>query len=188
MFQVRLHGRGGQGTVTAAELLSMAAFRDGKFAQAFPSFGSERMGAPVMAFCRIDDVAIRLREPVVSPDAVLVQDATLLHAVDVFQGLRGDGYVVINTGKRLEDLGLADLVRRLPPGRVRTVPATQLAMELLGKPLPSAGLLGAFAALSGQVRLSSIERALDERFSARLAQANGAVARRAYQNLREVSC
>jgi pyruvate ferredoxin oxidoreductase gamma subunit len=188
MFQVRLHGRGGQGTVTAAELLSMAAFREGKFAQAFPSFGSERMGAPVMAFCRIDDVAIRLREPVVSPDAVLIQDATLLHAVDVFQGLRRDGYVVINTGKRLEELGLADLVCRLRSGRVRTVPATKLAMELLGKPLPSAGLLGAFAALTGQVHLSSIESALSDRFASRLAESNAAVARRAHQELLEVPC
>jgi pyruvate ferredoxin oxidoreductase gamma subunit len=188
MFQVRMHGRGGQGSVTAAELLSMAAFREGKFAQAFPSFGSERMGAPVMAFCRIDDAAIRLREPVVNPDAVLVQDATLLHAVDVFQGLRGDGYVVINSARRPEDLGLGDLVHRLRPGRVRTVPATKLAMELIGKPLPSAGLLGAFAALTGQVHLASIEGALAERFSSRTAEGNAAVARRAYLNLKEVSC
>src|ERR1017187_1106320 len=101
MFQVRLHGRGGQGTVTAAELLSVAAFHQGQFAQAFPSFGSERMGAPVMAFCRLDTVPIRLREPVVEPDAVLIQDATLLHCVDVFQGLRPGGVAVaVGHGKK----------------------------------------------------------------------------------------
>ena len=79
MFQVRIHGRGGQGVVTAAELLSIAAFREGRHAQAFPSFGSERTGAPVMAFCRIDDRQIRLREPVLEPDALIIQDPTLLH-------------------------------------------------------------------------------------------------------------
>ena len=82
MFQVRIHGRGGQGVVSAAEILSVAAFTEGHHAQAFPSFGSERMGAPVMAFCRIDDKEIRLREPVMSPDALIVQDTTLLHQID----------------------------------------------------------------------------------------------------------
>jgi pyruvate ferredoxin oxidoreductase gamma subunit len=89
MFQVRIHGRGGQGVVTAAEMLSVAAFREGRHAQAFPSFGSERTGAPVVAFCRIDDSEIRLREPVMQPDALIIQDPTLLHQVDVFSGLRG---------------------------------------------------------------------------------------------------
>lgn len=90
MLQVRFHGRGGQGVVTAAELLSVAAFLDGHEAQAFPSFGSERMGAPVAAFCRISDTPIRLREPVTEPDVVVVVDATLLHHVDVFAGLAPD--------------------------------------------------------------------------------------------------
>src|SRR3569832_22556 len=85
MFQIRIHGRGGQGVVSAAELLSVAAFLEGRFAQAFPSFGSERMGAPVMAFCRIDAMPIRLREPVLAPDALIIQDATLLHHAGLFQ-------------------------------------------------------------------------------------------------------
>ena len=88
MFQVRIHGRGGQGVVTAAEMLSLAAFDEGRHAQAFPSFGSERNGAPVVSFCRIDDRPIRLREPVSAPDALIIQDPTLLHQVDVFAGLR----------------------------------------------------------------------------------------------------
>ena len=100
MFQVRIHGRGGQGVVTAAELLSVAAFLDGRHAQAFPSFGSERTGAPVVAFCRIDDRAIRTREPIVAPDALIVQDPTLLHQVDVFGGLRRGGWVLLNTHAR----------------------------------------------------------------------------------------
>ena len=84
MLQVRIHGRGGQGVVSGAEVLAVAAFLEGRHAQAFPSFGSERMGAPVMAFCRIDDRPIRLREPVMEPDALIVQDSTLLHQVDLF--------------------------------------------------------------------------------------------------------
>src|SRR5208283_6107236 len=101
MFQVRIHGRGGQGVVTAAEMLSLAAFDEGRHAQAFPSFGSERMGAPVIAFCRIDTVRIRLREPIAQPNAVVVQDPTLLHHVDVFGGLREDGYVLVNSTRSL---------------------------------------------------------------------------------------
>src|SRR5436853_4274184 len=105
MLQVRFHGRGGQGVVTAAELLSLAAFREGRHAQAFPTFGSERTGAPVVAFCRIDDRPIRLREPIAQPDAVVVQDPTLVHQVDLFAGLAEDGYLLVNTGRGLDELG-----------------------------------------------------------------------------------
>ena len=128
MFQVRIHGRGGQGVVTAAEMLSLAAFDEGRHAQAFPSFGSERMGAPVVAFCRIDDHAIRVREPVMEPDALIIQDPTLLHQVDVFGGLKPDGFILINTTKSFDELGLGEFVQGLPPraaadragGRART--------------------------------------------------------------------
>ena len=108
MFQVRFHGRGGQGVVTAAELLASAAFREDRYAQAFPSFGSERMGAPVMSFCRIDDRPIRTREPVTAPDALLIQDPTLLHHSGLLDGLRPDGYVLVNSSRAVEDIGLAE--------------------------------------------------------------------------------
>src|SRR5205814_9449746 len=97
MFQIRIHGRGGQGVVSGAELLSVAGFLEGRYAQAFPSFGSERMGAPVMAFCRLDDKEIRLREPVLEPDALIVQDATLLHQVELFKGINKDAYILLNS-------------------------------------------------------------------------------------------
>ena len=112
MFQIRIHGRGGQGVVTGAEMLSIAAFEQGRHAQAFPSFGSERTGAPVVAFCRIDEREIRLREPVMAPDALIVQDPTLLHQVDVFQGLQPDGYVLINSVRSFDELGVGEFVRR----------------------------------------------------------------------------
>src|SRR5476651_2025014 len=111
MFQVRIHGRGGQGVVSAAEMLSVAAFGEGRYAQAFPSFGSERMGAPVMAFCRIDDREIRLREPVMQPDALIIQDPTLLHQVDLFSGLAPGGYILVNSTRGFEELGIGDLAR-----------------------------------------------------------------------------
>ena len=130
MFQVRIHGRGGQGVVSGAEMLSVAAFLEGRHAQAFPSFGSERMGAPVMAFCRIDDKAIRLREPIMQPDALIIQDPTLLHQVDVFQGLKADGYVLINSGKSFEQLGIGEVAKKLRADRQVCVPATEIALNV----------------------------------------------------------
>ena len=156
MFSVRIHGRGGQGAVTAAEMLSVAAFDEGRHAQAFPTFGSERTGAPVVSFCRIDDRPIRLREPISHPDALIVQDPTLLHQVDLFAGLKPDGYLLVNTSRTLEELGLADLAATLDVRRVATVPATELAREHLGRPLPNAALLGGFSALTGQVGLEAV--------------------------------
>jgi len=180
MFQVRIHGRGGQGVVTAAELLSLAAFAEGRHAQAFPTFGSERTGAPVTAFCRIDDGPIRVHDPIAEPDAIIVQDPTLLHQVDVFGGLRLDGYVVLNTARAPEELGLRELVERLQPERIVTVPATELAREHLGRPLPNVPLLGAFAALTGVVSLQSVAAAIGERFAGRVREGNVAAARAAH--------
>jgi len=102
MFQVRIHGRGGPGVVTAAELLSVDAFLEGKHAQAFPRFGAERTGSPVVSFCRIDDKEIRLREPILEPDGLIVQDPTLFKAIDVFQGLRPDGYLHCRADRKPE--------------------------------------------------------------------------------------
>ena len=119
MFQVRLHGRGGQGVVTAAEMLSIAGFSEGKHAQAFPSFGSERTGAPVVSFCRLDDKEIRRREPILEPDCLIIQDPTLFHALDVFQGLKPDGYVLINSTKDWIEECPASSARRICSSRMR---------------------------------------------------------------------
>ena len=180
MFQVRIHGRGGQGVVSAAEMLSVAAFDEGRHAQAFPSFGSERMGAPVMAFCRIDDREIRLREPVMNPDAVIIQDPTLLHQVDVFQGLAQDGYILINSSRGFDELGIGDFVSSFRPEHLATVPATEIALSHVGRPLPNAALLGAFAAISGQLRFESVAAAIRARFPGRTGEANVAAAREAH--------
>jgi len=139
MFEIRIHGRGGQGVVTAAEMLSIAAFEEGKHSQAIPSFGSERMGAPVVAYVRIDDEPIELYEPVMSPDLLIIQDPTLFHAVDVFNGLTSDGLVLINTSREVEDLHIEDALQRLPEHHVATVAATELAMRHLGRSTTMAG-------------------------------------------------
>jgi pyruvate ferredoxin oxidoreductase gamma subunit len=180
MFQVRIHGRGGQGVVTAAELLSVAAFLEGKHAQAFPSFGSERTGAPVVSFCRIGDKEIRLREPILEPDALIVQDPTLFKAIDVLQGLKPDGYLLVNTNKGLDEPHLADVAARLPKDHARVVPASELALKHIGRPVPNAALLGAFAALTGIVHFHSVASAIREAFPGKIGEANIAAATAAH--------
>jgi pyruvate ferredoxin oxidoreductase gamma subunit len=180
MLQVRIHGRGGQGVVTAAELLSVAAFEQGHHAQAFPSFGSERTGAPVVAFCRIDTREIRLREPIMEPDVLIVQDPTLLHQVDVFQGLRPDGYVLINSSRGFDALGVGEVARRFRHERLVTVPSTEIALRHLGRPLPGAVLLGGFAALAGLVTLDAVVHAIEHRFEGKVAAGNVAAATEAF--------
>ncbi len=160
MFEVRIHGRGGQGVVTAAELLSVAAFLDGAHAQAFPSFGSERTGAPVVAFCRIAEQPIRSREPVLAPDAVVIQDASLLHQVDVFGGLREDGFTLINSSRSVDQLGIGEWSATRPAGHVRTIAATELARRYTGS-------------------LDSVVAAIDQRLPA----GNGDAARACYAEL-----
>ena len=181
MFQIRIHGRGGQGVVTAAEMLSIAAFEEGRHAQAFPSFGSERTGAPVVAFCRISDQEIRLREPIMEPDALIIQDPTLLYQVDVFSGLKRGGYILINTSRSFDELGLGDYVRDWPKDRLCTVPATDLSRRHVGRPMPNVPLLAGFAAASGVIRLESVIQAINAKFSDKVASNNVAAASEAYQ-------
>lgn len=180
-FEVRIHGRGGQGVVTAAEMLSVAAFDEGRHAQAFPSFGSERTGAPVVSFCRFGDAPIRTREPIAEPDALIVQDPTLLHQVDLFSGLESDGYVLINSSRDLDELGLGELRERFRAERLLSVPATELAREHLGRPLPNAALLGGFAALTRALHLSSVTAAIRERFPGDAGEGNAAAAEACFE-------
>ncbi len=163
--------------VTAAELLSSAAFLDGLHAQAFPSFGSERMGAPVVSFCRIDHTRIRRHDPVSEADAIVVQDPTLLHEVDLFNGLSDGGFALINSERTIEELGLDDLAARLPAGHLVTCPASDIARRRTGRPLPNAVLLGALAALTGCVRLDSVGAAIRQRLSGSVGVNNEQAAR-----------
>jgi pyruvate ferredoxin oxidoreductase gamma subunit len=170
--------------VTAAELLSVAAFVEGRHAQAFPTFGSERTGAPVISFCRIDDRPIRIREPIAEPDALIVQDPTLLHQVELFAGLGPDGYILINSGRSFEQLGLGEFARSFREERLLTLPATEIARKHLGRPLPNAVLLGGFAGLSGLVSIGSVTEAIRRRFHGKLGERNIAAAEAAFEYAR----
>ena len=166
--------------MTAAELLSVAAFGDGRFAQAFPSFGSERTGAPVVAYCRVAGARIRTREPIVRPDALIVLDATLVHQVDLFRGVSSDGYILVNSSRTFDDLGLSDVVQAHLASRVATVPATELALTHTGRPVPNAVLLGGFAAMTDVVSLDAVVQAIRARFTGAVADGNAAAAREAF--------
>ena len=186
MFQIRIHGRGGQGVVTAAEMLSIAAFEEGRHAQAFPSFGSERTGAPVVAFCRIADKEIRLREPVMEPDAVIIQDPGLLRLVPVFSGLKRGGYVLINTAKSLADLEVEKFLKDGRPDHICAVPANELSLRHVGRLAPNVPLLAGFAALSGVIKLESVIKAINRKFSGKVAEGNIAAAKEAYEIVKAV--
>lgn len=185
MFQIRIHGRGGQGVVTATEMLSVAAFEEGRHAQAFPSFGSERTGAPVVSFCRIDDKEIRVREQIMEPDALIIQDPTLLHQIDVFAGLKPDGYVLFNTHRSFEELGLSDFVQGRKAERLCTLPAAELGLKHVGRPIPNVPLIAGFAALSGMIKLESVIKAINSKFSGKIAEGNINAATEAYNLIKQ---
>lgn len=175
MTEIRIHGRGGQGSVTAAELIAVAAFYGGKFSQAFPNFGVERRGAPVTAYARIEDKYIRLRSQISEPDYIIVQDASLVGDVDIFGGAKKGTVVLINTEKKAKDFSASS------GAEIKTIKATELGLELIGKPIINTILLGAFAAMSGLISLEAVERAIKERFSGEMGEKNVLAARKGYE-------
>ncbi len=182
MKEIRWHGRGGQGAVTAAEVLAVAAFEDGKYSQAFPHFGVERRGAPVQAFTRIDDKFIRLREHVYTPDYVIVLEPTLLDAVNVAEGLKKGGIIIINT-----EMSPKEVKEKLGvDNEVRCVDATKIALEEIGKPFVNMPMLGAFVKATGLVSLDSVKKAITERFKHKkgLVEKNIKAVERSYEELR----
>lgn len=176
-IEVRIHGRGGQGSVTAAELLAVAAFEDGKFSQAFPAFGVERRGAPVRAFTRISDEKIRNRSQVYEPDVVIVQDPTLIEVVDVVGGLEDDGMVIVNTDADPSGVDIET------DAEVRTIDATSIAIEHLGRPIMNTTLMGAFSGATKYIQVESIERSVKERFPGELGEKNVNAIRAAYDRM-----
>ncbi len=179
MKEIRIHGRGGQGVVTAADLLAVAAFHDGKYAQAFPSFGSERMGAPVESFVKISKETVRSKTQVHKPDFLIIQDPTLFLGVDVLRGLKKDGLIIVNTDKKPEELNIKNGFRIL------TIPATDIALEILGRPIPNTTLLGAFAGATGIVSIEAIEKSIKGRFPGSLAEKNLKATKAAYKRIKE---
>ena len=163
MKEIRLHGRGGQGAVTAASILAVAGFADGKFTQAFPAFGVERRGAPVTAFVRIDDKFIRRRDQVYNPDILVVLDSSLFKVVDVAGGAKKGSMIIVNT---------SDAGYKIEGFDVKTIDATKEAFAVLGRDIVNTAMLGAFAAFTGLVSKDAIHDAIKEQFSGELANKN----------------
>jgi 2-oxoacid:acceptor oxidoreductase gamma subunit (pyruvate/2-ketoisovalerate family) len=158
MLEIRIHGRGGQGAVTAAQLLAISSFYDGKQSQAFPRFGVERRGAPVEAFCRIDSKPINVRSQVYTPDVVLVLEPSLLEAVDVAAGLKKGSPIIVNTGS-------ATTCARYSDFKVHCVDASKVALEIFKADIVNTAILGAFAKVTGMVSLDAINKSLEDRFA-----------------------
>jgi len=178
--EIRIHGRGGQGSVTAAEVLVHAAFFEGKWVQAFPYFGAERRGAPVKAFARISSEPLLVHSQVYSPDYVIVLDPYIYKVVEVTEGMRKNGILVMNTKKRPEEIGLGGW-------RVATVDATGIALELnllvAGSPVVNTSILGAFAKATGEVRLDNVLKAVRETWSGGAGEKNARATELAYERL-----
>jgi 2-oxoacid:acceptor oxidoreductase gamma subunit (pyruvate/2-ketoisovalerate family)/2-oxoacid:acceptor oxidoreductase delta subunit (pyruvate/2-ketoisovalerate family) len=179
LIEVRFHGRGGQGAVTAVRILASAVYLEGKYTQAIPMYGTERRGAPVVAFCRIDESRIRERDLVHEPDMVVVLDPLLTKTVDVTEGLKPGGLVLINNPGNYRDSGLSGNFR------VATVDATRIALEVLGRPITNTAILGAFAKVSGQLKLEFLEEAIKNELPDRIVASNVEAARRAFEGVFE---
>ena len=183
MKEIRIHGRGGQGSLVLAQFMAIAALENGKYGQAFPFLGGggERRGKPIMAFCRLDHKPIRVRSRITEPDYVIVQDATILDEVDVEEGLKADGLVLINTDQDVSRLGLKT-------GNALATSAEELARRILGRPIINTALLGTFAGLSKELSLESVLKAVRSKFPGELGEKNARVVEESYnQILKEVA-
>ncbi len=179
MQEIRFHGRGGQGAVTSAELIAIAAINKGNFAQAFPSFGPERRGAPVVAFCRVDDKKINIRAKVYAPDVVIVLDPGLLTLMDPTEGMPEGGTLIVNTNKGADDLVLTSQATC----RIATVNANKIAHEELGRVIVNTTMLGAFIKAVGILAIEDIKDPILERFGPKLGARNIQALERAYHEV-----
>lgn len=181
MIEIRFHGRGGQGAVTSAELIALAAIGEGKFAQSMPSFGPERRGAPVQAFLRVSDEAIRVRAEVTRPDIVVVLDDSLIHVMDVTSGLKGDHpLVVVNTSLSESELREAMKYK----GKLAIVDALTIALETLRVPITNTTMIGGLIKASNLVPIDAIIKQIERRFNPKLAERNVAALKRSYEEIK----
>jgi len=179
--EICVHGRGGQGSLVLAQFMATAALEDGKYSQAFPFLGGggERRGKPIVAFCRLSDRPIRLRSRVNEPDYLIVQDATIIKEVDLMAGLKPGGAILVNTEKTAEEVGLSG------PFRFFTFSAEELARKILGRPIMNTALLGAFAAITKELSLDAVLKAVRSKFAGDLGEKNARIVRESYQRLTE---
>jgi len=179
MHEIRVHGRGGQGAVTSAELIAIAAIDTGRFAQAFPSFGPERRGAPVVAFCRVDERKINIRAKVYNPDVVIVLDPGLVALLDPTEGMKEGGILIMNTRKTPEEVETS----KGSAIRVATVDANRIAIEEVGRPIVNTTMIGAFIKATGLIAIDDIKEPLLERFGSKLGERNLKALERAYNEV-----
>ena len=177
MLEIRIHGRGGQGSVTAAQLLAIAAFKDGKMSQAFPRFGVERRGAPVEAFCRISKKFINIRSQVYEPNLLLILDSSLIDAIDITSGLKKNSTIIINTAKPIND-------KKLICHKVICIDASKIALDTFKSDIVNTAILGAFSKVTNLVSIKSINEAVEERFEGKpkLIELNKEVVRKVYES------
>ncbi len=178
MIEIRFHGRGGQGAVTASRMIAIAAYEEGKYSQAIPMYGTERRGAPLTAFVRIDDVRVRERELVHTPGISIVLDPLIAKEQSVVDSLKPGGLVLLNSSYDPKDVKLGG------DFKVATVDATTIALETLGRPITNTAVLGAFAKVTGLIKLESIEKAIMKSFPGRIGEMNIAAVRRSYEEVK----
>jgi len=186
-IEIRWHGRGGQGTVTAAKVLADACISGGRQVQAFPEYGPERAGAPLRAYNRISEKMLRMHCPVLNPDVVAVVDASLLDAINVGEGAKDNAIFVINSGKDPKEV--REKLKAKPTQKVFTVDATKIAIETIGRPMPNSSMLGAVnkatAIVSMDVLLEDVKGSFGKKFAQKIIDANLAAVKRGYEEVRQ---
>lgn len=186
-LKVRWHGRGGQGTVTAAKVFADACLSGGRYVQAFPEYGPERSGAPLRAYNRISTKELRMHYPVLKPHIVAVVDATLLDGIDVTEGTPDDAVFIINSSKDPKEL--REKLKAKPTQKVFTIDATKIAIDCFGKPLPNSTMVGALSKISGAVSLDAIlenvKKSFGKKFSQKVIDGNLGAVKRGYEEVRE---
>ena len=175
MKEIRIHARAGQGAITTAALLGFAYFKEGKYPYAFPNFGAARMGAPMNAFVRVDSKPVRLRSQIYEPDYVIVVDPTLLRGFNCFSGLKDKGIAIINGKQGLE-------LPKLKPGqKAFVVPASEIALKTIGRPLANTTLIGSYAASTGELKLETLLEVIKVRFSGKAQEGNIAAVKQGFE-------
>jgi pyruvate ferredoxin oxidoreductase gamma subunit len=187
LVEIRWHGRGGQGTVTAAKVLADACLSGGRYVQAFPEYGPERAGAPLRAYNRVSSKELRLHCPVLKPQVISVVDATLLDAIDVTEGATEDAIFIVNTSKKPEELRAK--LKATPKQKVFTVDATTIAIDCIGRALPNSPMLGAVIKATGLVSLEhlleDVKKSFGKKFSQKIIDGNLEAVRRGYEEVKE---
>ncbi|MFA4842433.1 MAG: 2-oxoacid:acceptor oxidoreductase family protein [Candidatus Omnitrophota bacterium] len=179
MKEIRIHARAGQGAITTAALLGYAYFLKGMYPYAFPHFGAARMGAPMNAFVRVDTRPVRLRSQIYEPDYVIVVDATLMRGYNCFSGMKEKGIAIINERQGVE------IPKVKPAQQVFVLPANDIALKTIGRPLGNTALLGAYAAATGEIDLDNLLKAIKERFSGKAQEGNIEAAKQGYEFIKK---